>query len=78
MQPEHLVLCGGLQGSGVSGAKAHRLSLTEPARNIVLRITDIRRTLVTNLPDVLTDLLHGGRMPRRRHRTGHRLRRPAR
>jgi hypothetical protein len=57
MQPEHLVLCGGLQGARVSGAQTHRLNLTEPARNIVLRITDIRRTLVTNLPDVLTDLL---------------------
>jgi hypothetical protein len=46
-----------VQSTGVSGAKTHRLSLTEPARNIVLRITDIRRTLVTNLPDLLTDLL---------------------
>jgi 7-cyano-7-deazaguanine synthase in queuosine biosynthesis len=57
MQPEHLVLCGGLQRARVSGANTHRLNLTQPGQNIVLRITDIVRTLVTNLPDVLIDLL---------------------
>src|SRR5258705_12995247 len=57
MQPEHLVLCGGLQGTGGVGTKTYRLSLTEPGQNVVLRITDISRTLVTNLPEVLIDLL---------------------
>lgn len=57
MQPEHLILCGGLASSGRDGARAHRLSITGVGKNIELRIEDISRTLVTNIPDVLTDLL---------------------
>jgi hypothetical protein len=57
MQPEHLVLCGGLQSNKTDEARTYRLNLTEPGRNVALRISDVSRTLVTNLPDVLIDLL---------------------
>jgi hypothetical protein len=57
MQPEHLVLCGGLRSPERCRGKTHYLSLREPRQNITLRITDINRTLVTDLPDVLMDLL---------------------
>jgi 7-cyano-7-deazaguanine synthase in queuosine biosynthesis len=57
MQPEHLVLCGGLRSTERKGAKAHHLYITGPGKNIELRIADIRRTLLSNVPDVLTDLL---------------------
>ncbi len=57
MQPEHLVLCGGLQSTEREGAKAHHLYITGPDKNVELRIADIRRTLLSNVPDVLTDLL---------------------
>jgi hypothetical protein len=57
MQPEHLVLCGGLRSTEIEGAQTHRLEITGPRQNIELRISDISRTLVSNIPDVLTDLL---------------------
>lgn len=57
MQPEHLVLCGGLESTRKSGAKAYRLSLAGLNQNITLRISDIRRALVTDLPEALADLL---------------------
>jgi 7-cyano-7-deazaguanine synthase in queuosine biosynthesis len=57
MQPEHLVLCGGLQSTERGGGKTHRLNIAGSNRNVELRISDIRRTLVINIPDVLTDLL---------------------
>ena len=57
MQPEHLVLCGGLRSSEREAARAHHLNITGLGKNIELRIEDISRTLVTNIPDVLTDLL---------------------
>jgi hypothetical protein len=37
--------------------KIHRLDVSGSAPNVQLRISDIRRALVTNVPDVLTDLL---------------------
>jgi hypothetical protein len=57
MQPEHLVLCGGLPSIAREGGKTHRLYIAGPGKNIELRIEDISRTLVSNIPDVLTDLL---------------------
>jgi hypothetical protein len=57
MQPEHLVLCGGLRSTEREGVKAHHLYITGPGKNIELRIEDIRRTLLSNIPDVLTDRL---------------------
>ena len=57
MQPEHLVLRGGLRSAELEGAQTHRLDITGPGQNIDLRISDISRTLVANIPDVLTDLL---------------------
>ena len=57
MPPEHLVLCGGLPATSRITEKTYRLVITGPAQNIELRISDISRALVTNIPDVLTDLL---------------------
>jgi len=57
MQPEHLVLCGGLEPTRKNGAKAYQLSLAGLKQNITLRISDIRRALVTDLPEALADLL---------------------
>jgi len=57
MQPEHLVLCGGLEPTRKGGVKTYRLSLAGLDQNITLRISDIRRALVTDLPEALADLL---------------------
>jgi hypothetical protein len=57
MQPEYLVLCGNLPLAKGDGASALRLDITGPRKNIQLQIEDISRTLVTNVPDILTDLL---------------------
>jgi len=57
MQPEHLVLCGGLRPIQRQRAKIHRLDVSGSLPNVQLRISDIRRALVTNVQDVLTDLL---------------------
>jgi hypothetical protein len=57
MQPEHLVFCGGLLSTARIADKAYRLDITGPDQNIELRISDISRALVTNIPDVLIDLL---------------------
>ena len=55
-RPEHLVLCG-----GVREARGGRVSSqARPARrypNVRLRISDISRPLLANIPDVLVDLL---------------------
>ena len=54
---EHLVLCGGARRSGQSDATALRLYLHGPSRNVTLRIQDLSARLVSNIPDVLVDLL---------------------
>jgi hypothetical protein len=58
MQAEHLILCGeAFRLTESRDAKIHRLNVSGPACNIDLRISDIRRLLLTNVPDALTDLL---------------------
>ena len=54
---EHLVLCGGADDPAAARVKTLRLNLRGPDRNVHLRISDISRRLVANLPDVHADLL---------------------
>ena len=54
---EHLVLCGGLVQPRGGRASVVNLNLYGAAPNVRLRITDISRRLVKNVPDVLFDLL---------------------
>ena len=54
---EHLVLCGGVDLSRAETATGVRLNLRGASANVRLRIADISRRLLTNLPDVLVDLL---------------------
>jgi hypothetical protein len=55
---EHLVLCGGVNRPRDAGVHTLRLRLPEqPSSNVRLRITDISKRLVANMPDVLIDLL---------------------
>jgi Queuosine biosynthesis protein QueC len=52
---EHLVLCGGAKAP--KAGRAASLSLHGPSANVRLRIADISRLLLANIPDVLVDLL---------------------
>ena len=52
---EHLVLCGGAKGP--KAGRASSLSLHGTSANVRLRIADISRLLLANIPDVLVDLL---------------------
>jgi 7-cyano-7-deazaguanine synthase in queuosine biosynthesis len=55
---EHLVLCGGVNRPADAGVHTLQLRLPEqPSSNVRLRITDISKRLVANMPDVLIDLL---------------------
>lgn len=54
---EHLVLCGDLATPAGGHSQVLPLSLHGPSPNVRLRIQDISRRLVTNIPDVLVDLL---------------------
>jgi hypothetical protein len=54
---EHLVLCGGLESPGGGSASRLNLNLHGPSRNVRLKLADISERLLTNVPDVLTDLL---------------------
>jgi 7-cyano-7-deazaguanine synthase in queuosine biosynthesis len=54
---ERLVLCGGAERKGrQSGEKLH-LRLTGSQPNINLRLHDISRRMIANVPDLLTDLI---------------------
>ncbi len=54
---ETLILCGGA-GAGSSGAtKTLRLALSGANENITLKIEDISRRMLADVPPVLTDLL---------------------
>jgi hypothetical protein len=57
MQLEHLVLCGGLPSAAQKGVETYSLNLTGPDQNMDLRISDMRRALIANIPDTLTDLV---------------------
>jgi 7-cyano-7-deazaguanine synthase in queuosine biosynthesis len=54
---EHLVICGDLEPQK-AGGRLLRLNLHGKAPNVRLQIADISRRLLTNLPDVLVDLLN--------------------
>jgi hypothetical protein len=54
---ERLVLCGGSRPPGSQDENILQLDLTGPGRNIELRVHDIRKRMLTNLPDVVIDLL---------------------
>ena len=50
-------LCGGVRAPSSTGREAIRLDIGGPGQNVNLRITDITRAMVSNIPDVLVDLL---------------------
>jgi hypothetical protein len=54
---EHLVLYGGVASSDRTGHHLLQLSLHGPSANVRLRIQDISRRLLANIPDKLADLL---------------------
>jgi Queuosine biosynthesis protein QueC len=54
---ERLVLCGGSNAPGSRAENMLRLDLTGPGRNIELRLHDIRKRMLTHLPDLVIDLL---------------------
>ena len=53
--PERLVLCGGAKWTG--GDTVLRLALDGRAQNITLKLEDISRRLVRDVPDLLIDLV---------------------
>jgi hypothetical protein len=53
---EHLVLCGGVAARGGAGTRIS-LSLHGRSANVHLKITDISKRLLANIPDALIDLL---------------------
>lgn len=58
MRTERLVLCGdAAPPSGSDGAEILRLALDGPDKNVSVRLHDISRRLVANVPDLLVDLL---------------------
>lgn len=54
---EHLVLCGGVEKPLGGGIPSFRLDLHGKSANVRLRISDISRRLLANIPDILVDLL---------------------
>jgi hypothetical protein len=53
--PERLVLCGGTKRTGVDSALD--LDLSGRSQNVVLKLEDISKRLVKNVPDLLVDLV---------------------
>ena len=53
--PERLVLCGGAKRTGEDSTL--RLALDGRAQNITLKLEDISKRLVQNVPDLLIDLV---------------------
>ena len=53
--PETLVLCGGVRRAGVESEL--QLTLEGQSRNITLKLEDISKRLVRNVPDLLIDLI---------------------
>jgi hypothetical protein len=53
--PDRLILCGGARRTG--GGSMLRLALSGRSQNITLRLEDIRRRLVRNVPGLLIDLI---------------------
>jgi hypothetical protein len=54
---EHLVQCGGVEHSGRASGHSLHLNLHGAHANVRLKISDISRRLLANIPDVLADLL---------------------
>jgi hypothetical protein len=54
---ERLVLCGGSKAPGSQAENVLHLDLTGPSRNIELRLHDISKRMLTNLPGLVIDLL---------------------
>lgn len=54
---KHLILCGGVAGSGDGETEVHRLYTDGDSANIPPRILDIANFMATDVPDLLTDLL---------------------
>ena len=54
---ERLVLCGGSKAPGSQAENVLHLDLTGPNRNIELRLHDISKRMLTNLPGLVIDLL---------------------
>jgi 7-cyano-7-deazaguanine synthase in queuosine biosynthesis len=57
---ERLVLCGGVEYKGRRSRGALSLAILGSQSNIKLRLDDISRRMVTNVPDLLTDLVEIG------------------
>ena len=55
--PDTVVLCGGVQVPKRRNQTTLPLNLSGPDPNITLRLEDITRPMVTDVPDVLTDLM---------------------
>ena len=53
--PERLVLCGG--ANRARGDSTLRLALRGRAQNITLKLEDISKKIVRNVPDLLVDLI---------------------
>ena len=56
-QNEHLVLCGGVVEPAAPGTSALNLNIYGESPNVTLKVHDISRRLVANIPDELADLL---------------------
>lgn len=54
---ERLVLCGQAEARCAQNEETLRLSLDGPRPNIALRIEDVSRRMVANVPNLLTDLI---------------------
>ena len=57
MRIEHLIYCGGVQPSKRAKSQCHHLRLYGSKPNVTLKIEDISKRLLTNLPDLYLDLL---------------------
>ena len=55
--PERLVLCGGAERKGRLPADTLHVNLHGPGSNVHLRLQDISRRMVADVPDLLTDLV---------------------
>jgi hypothetical protein len=62
--PERLVLCGGAKRAG--GNSTLRLALSGRSQNITLKLEDISKKLIRNIPGLLIDLIEIATAPIRR------------
>jgi hypothetical protein len=58
MVSDRIVLCGGLPSPvSAAGQKTITLQIAGPSKNVNLRVSDISKKTVANLPDLLVDLV---------------------